>query len=118
MLMDAFHSDPFWEELGGRCLSCTACASACPTCYCFDIRDVRTPDGKHGSRERVWDCCTNPQFAVVAGGHNFRPDGATACAIACITSSTAFLPRTTACSAWDAGAACALARPTSIPSRC
>lgn len=24
MLMDAFHSDPFWEELGGRCLSCTA----------------------------------------------------------------------------------------------
>lgn len=75
MLMDAFHSDPFWEELGGRCLSCTACASACPTCYCFDIRDVRTPDGKRGSRERVWDCCTNPQFAVVAGGHNFRPDG-------------------------------------------
>ena len=36
---------------------------------------MRTPDGKHGSRERVWDCCTNPQFAVVAGGHNFRPDG-------------------------------------------
>ena len=75
MLMDAFHSDPFWEELGGRCLSCTACSAVCPTCFCFDIQDTFDPSGKHGSRERVWDCCTNPQFAVVAGGHNFRPDG-------------------------------------------
>ncbi|MCD8317084.1 MAG: 4Fe-4S ferredoxin, partial [Eggerthellaceae bacterium] len=37
MLMDAFHDDPFWEELGSRCLSCTACSSVCPTCYCFNI---------------------------------------------------------------------------------
>ncbi|MCI2242214.1 4Fe-4S dicluster domain-containing protein [Adlercreutzia faecimuris] len=75
MLMDAFHSDPFWEELGGRCLSCTACSSVCPTCYCFDIRDTMDPDGVHGLRERTWDACTSPQFAVVAGGHNFRADG-------------------------------------------
>lgn len=75
MLMDAFHDDPFWEELGGRCLSCTACSSVCPTCYCFDIRDVRDPNGKTGRRERVWDACTSPQFAIVAGGHNFRDDG-------------------------------------------
>lgn len=75
MLMDAFHSDPFWDELGSRCLSCTACSSVCPTCYCFDIRDVRDPSGKTGRRERVWDACTSPQFAVVAGGHNFREDG-------------------------------------------
>ena len=27
MLMDAFHDDPFWDELGGKCLSCTACSS-------------------------------------------------------------------------------------------
>lgn len=75
MLMDAFHSDPFWEELGGRCLSCTACSSVCPTCYCFDIRDTLDPDGATGRRERVWDACTSPQFAQVAGGHNFRDDG-------------------------------------------
>lgn len=75
MLMDAFHSDPFWDELGGRCLACTACSAVCPTCFCFDIRDVRDPDGKHGVRERAWDACTSPQFAVVAGGHNFRPGG-------------------------------------------
>lgn len=72
MLMDAFHEDPFWDELGSRCLSCCACATECPTCFCFDIRDVRDPDGRTGRRERVWDSCTSPQFAVVAGGHNFR----------------------------------------------
>ncbi len=72
MLMDAFHNDPFWAELGGRCLSCTACSAVCPTCFCFDIRDTLDPDGSSGRRERVWDACTAPQFAEVAGGHNFR----------------------------------------------
>lgn len=77
MLMDAFHKDPFWDELGGRCLSCTACSAVCPTCFCFDIRDELDPDGTTGHRDRVWDACTSPQFALVAGGHNFRPDGRT-----------------------------------------
>ncbi len=75
MLMDVFHSDPFWDELGGRCLSCSACASVCPTCYCFDIRDVLEEGSQSGVRERVWDACTSPGFALVAGGHNFRPTG-------------------------------------------
>ena len=75
MLMDVFHSDPFWEELGKKCLSCSACASVCPTCFCFDIRDVLAPDGKTGERQRTWDACTNPGFAMVTGGHNFRPTG-------------------------------------------
>ncbi len=72
MLMDAFYSDPFWEELGGRCLGCTACSSVCPTCFCFDIQDKLDPDGKTGRRERTWDACTAPHFALVTGGHNFR----------------------------------------------
>ncbi len=75
MLMDAFHEDAFWDELGGRCLSCTACSSVCPTCYCFDIVDALDPDGVTGKRERVWDACTSPQFALVTGGHNFRDSG-------------------------------------------
>jgi len=75
MLMDAFHKDDFWEELGSRCLSCTACSAVCPTCFCFDIRDELAPDGNTGERVREWDACTNPSFAVVTGGYNFRPDG-------------------------------------------
>lgn len=75
MLMDTYHSDPFWEEFGGRCLNCTACASVCPTCMCFDIHDELSPDAKTGERVRTWDSCTGPQFALVAGGHNFRNSG-------------------------------------------
>ena len=75
MLMDVFHSDPFWEELGSRCLSCSACASVCPTCFCFDIKDLLDPDAKAGVRQRTWDACTSPTFAEVTGGHNFRPTG-------------------------------------------
>ena len=73
MLMDVFHSDPFWDELGSKCLSCSACASVCPTCFCFDIKDNLEPDGKTGERVRTWDACTSPGFAAVTGGHNFRP---------------------------------------------
>ena len=72
MLMDVFHKDEYWEQLGSTCLSCSACAAVCPTCFCFDIRDELDPNGVTGHRERVWDACTSPQFAVVAGGHNFR----------------------------------------------
>ena len=50
MLMDAFHKDPYWEELGGRCLACTACSAVCPTCFCFDIQDTLDPDGRTGVR--------------------------------------------------------------------
>ncbi len=72
MLMDAFYSDPYWDELGSRCLGCTACSSVCPTCFCFDIQDQLDPDGKTGRRERTWDACTAPLFAQVTGGLNFR----------------------------------------------
>ena len=72
MLMDAFLYDDFWDEFGGKCLSCTACSAVCPSCYCFDIYDELNPDGKTGERIRVWDACTSPDFATVAGGHNFR----------------------------------------------
>ena len=72
MLMDAFLYDDFWDEFGGKCLSCTACSAVCPSCFCFDIYDELAPDGKTGERLRVWDACTSPDFATVAGGHNFR----------------------------------------------
>ena len=72
MLMDTYHSDSFWDELGSRCLNCTACASVCPTCMCFDIVDELSVDAKTGERVRTWDSCTSPEFAQVAGGHNFR----------------------------------------------
>lgn len=72
MLMDAFHDDEFWNELGSKCLSCTACAVVCPTCSCFNIIDSLSMNGKGGKRERKPDACTSPEFALVTGGFNFR----------------------------------------------
>lgn len=118
MLMDAFHEDEFWEELGGPLPSCNACANVCPTCYCFDIRDTLDPGAATGRRERVWDACTSPQVRRWPAGTTSGPRRPPACGTACTTSSTAFWPSTTATSAWAAAAAFPPAKSTSAPSRC
>ena len=65
-----------WEELGQRCLGCGLCNLVCPTCYCFDIQDETDFSLKVGERYRAWDSCQLSPFAVVAGGHDFRPSRA------------------------------------------
>ncbi len=89
MLMDTYHSDSFWAEIGSRCLNCTACAAVCPTCMCFDIKDILSPDAKTGERVRTWDSCNSPHSPALPAGHNFRADErAGAFVIACITNLT------------------------------
>ena len=72
VLMDAKYDDPIWDEFGEKCLSCGACSMVCPTCYCFDVVDRISPDGKSGERVRTWDSCQFRDFAAVAHGQNFR----------------------------------------------
>lgn len=72
VLMDAKYDDPIWDEFGEKCLSCGACSMVCPTCYCFDVVDRISPDGKSGERVRTWDSCQFKDFAAVAHGQNFR----------------------------------------------
>ena len=63
-----------WKELGRKCLGCGICTYVCPLCYCFSMED-RVHLGKDQcSRCRMWDACTLPRFAKVAGGHDFHPD--------------------------------------------
>jgi formate hydrogenlyase subunit 6/NADH:ubiquinone oxidoreductase subunit I len=76
LLLDAKFDDAIWDELGERCLSCGACSMVCPTCYCFDVKDKLSVDGKSGERTRVWDSCMFSEFAEVAHGHNFRASNA------------------------------------------
>lgn len=64
---------PFWSEVAQRCLSCGACSAVCPTCSCFAIVDDCTAPGAV-ERTRQWDNCFFREHALVAGGHNFRPD--------------------------------------------
>ncbi|MGM0366870.1 MAG: 4Fe-4S dicluster domain-containing protein [Actinomycetota bacterium] len=61
-----------WDDVGKRCVSCGNCTNVCPTCYCFDIYDYTDLDNVQGTRNRRWDSCQLNEFAMVAGGENFR----------------------------------------------
>jgi sulfhydrogenase subunit beta (sulfur reductase) len=70
-ILELKKDDPVWEELGNRCLCCGSCSMVCPTCTCFNVVDV-IPCEDVAHRERCWDACLFRDYAVVAGGHNFR----------------------------------------------
>ncbi|MFC1671589.1 4Fe-4S dicluster domain-containing protein [Planctomycetota bacterium] len=63
-----------WELKAEKCLSCGSCNIACPTCYCFDVKDEVDMSMKRGERYRVWDGCVLQDFAKVGTGENFRKD--------------------------------------------
>ncbi len=63
--------DPVWQELGTKCLCCGSCSMVCPTCACFNVADEVHGDDR-SLRVRTWDSCLYLDYALVAGGHNFR----------------------------------------------
>lgn len=64
---------PLWGRGAERCLSCGACSAVCPTCSCYEVVDRVTAAGEV-ERYRQWDNCFFRDHALVAGGHNFRPN--------------------------------------------
>lgn len=60
--------DSFWAEIGDRCIACSGCNLACPTCTCFGVQDWRYPNKVE--RSRMWDSCQLDGFMREAGGHN------------------------------------------------
>ena len=60
--------DTFWEEIGERCIACTGCNLACPTCTCFGVLDWRSATTVE--RSRTWDSCQLDGFMREASGHN------------------------------------------------
>ena len=59
-----------WEKVTETCRGCGICTYICPTCYCFDFKDV----SKKGEAKRFkcWDSCMYPKFTLHASGHNPR----------------------------------------------
>ncbi|NOY80656.1 MAG: Ni/Fe hydrogenase subunit beta [Kiritimatiellaeota bacterium] len=71
-VLDQQEEHPIWKKRAERCYSCGSCNLVCPTCYCFDVQDEVDWDLENGRRVRRWDGCMLAEFALVAGGHNFR----------------------------------------------
>lgn len=71
MIEDNFDA-PVWKQFTEECLFCGSCTFVCPTCYCYDVKDEVDVQLEEGERKRIWDSCYYPEFALVAGGHNFR----------------------------------------------
>ncbi len=73
-LLDKSWDSPVFKEKSEKCFNCGSCVMVCPTCFCFDVQDDMALDLKRGERYRQWDGCMLVDFALVAGGENFRKD--------------------------------------------
>lgn len=59
-----------WQKETITCQGCGMCTYICPTCHCFEFKDV-TEQGEV-ARYRCWDSCIYPKFTLHASGHNPR----------------------------------------------
>jgi sulfhydrogenase subunit beta (sulfur reductase) len=54
---------PRWQNVAERCLACTNCTLACPTCFCSSSEEVPDLSGTSVERWRRWDSCFNSAFS-------------------------------------------------------
>lgn len=66
--LQAAPEHPRWVEVADRCLGCTNCTMACPTCFCSTVEDTTDLSGDLATRSRRWDSCFTMDFAFVHGG--------------------------------------------------
>ena len=59
-----------WATVTQTCRGCGICTYVCPTCYCFNFRDVC--EKGEAKRYKCWDSCMYPKFTLHASGHNPR----------------------------------------------
>jgi ferredoxin len=65
---------PRWDDVAGRCLSCTNCTLVCPTCFCSAVEDVTSLDGDRAEREQRWDSCFTLGHSTLHGAGSVRGD--------------------------------------------
>ncbi len=76
-VLDLEFDSEAWKRWGEKCLSCGSCAMVCPTCYCYGVNECVAMDFKSATKVKQLHSCSLVDFAMVAGNHNFRPDGLT-----------------------------------------
>jgi formate hydrogenlyase subunit 6/NADH:ubiquinone oxidoreductase subunit I len=59
---------PRYDDVAARCLACTNCTLACPTCFCTTIDDANDLTGDGTERTRKWDSCFTLQYSEMHGG--------------------------------------------------
>ncbi|WP_438014946.1 4Fe-4S dicluster domain-containing protein [Sorangium sp. So ce315] len=63
---------PRWDDVAERCLGCTNCTLACPTCFCSTVEDVTSLAVDEGrdvaERFRRWDSCFSLDHSHLHGG--------------------------------------------------
>ena len=59
-----------WAKATETCKGCGICTYICPTCYCYDFKDVSARG--EAKRYKCWDSCMYPKFTLHASGHNPR----------------------------------------------
>ncbi|OQW32740.1 MAG: hypothetical protein A4E19_05120 [Nitrospira sp. SG-bin1] len=63
---------PRWDDVAGRCLSCTNCTMVCPTCFCHAIEETPDLDHQRTAHTRLWDSCFTQEHGYIHG-KNIRP---------------------------------------------
>ena len=58
---------PRWQSVARRCLACTNCTMACPTCFCQTTEEVPDLTQRKVERWRRWDSCFNSAFSELHG---------------------------------------------------
>ena len=61
-----------YDDVAARCLACTNCTLACPTCFCTTVDDANDLGGEGSERTRRWDSCFTLQYSEMHGGGTRR----------------------------------------------
>ncbi len=65
---------PRWDDVAGRCLSCTNCTLVCPTCFCSSMEDRSDLRGDRAERVRRWESCFSLDHSYLHGAGPVRAD--------------------------------------------
>jgi len=78
-IIDLGRTEFLWKKYEKICLSCGQCVFVCPTCWCFDVKEIVGADETDfgnldkTARIRRWASCLYKDYHTVSGGHIFMP---------------------------------------------